>query len=182
MAGRLKLVFTLRDIIMHMNFNRIQSKAVSVYLADPYCRYQALKRSTNLLRACKQLDLPILILGNKNRFQIDNCCLPPTENIKIPVTRQFIMQAVSRFSVVVCLDPMAYISILRNLTVPVMIVATGEEIAAKPEIAVIADYLIPQSSDRLDAALGQVLLSEVQRRYMEFFSELVGNGLVYVSS
>jgi hypothetical protein len=77
---------------------------------------------------------------------------------------------------------MAYISILRNLTVPVMIVATGEEIAAKPEIAVIADYLIPQSSDRLDAALGQVLLSEVQRRYMEFFSELVGNGLVYVSS
>ena len=153
------------DSLLTMNFNKVSSRIVETYLADPYSQIQAVRRCTKLLVGCKAIGLPILVLGSKNKFHFNNpALLPSVEHVGSQVTSQFLMQVTGKYSLIICLDPVLYLPVLRSITVPLMLVATGKELTEHSEMLSISDYILPQSGSRLDAAIEYLLLPKSGER------------------
>ena len=144
-----------------MNFRRVSGRLIDAYIAEPYSQIQAIKRCTKILFGCKEVGLPILVLGSKNRFHFNNPgLLPSVEHVGSQVTKQFLMQAAGRYSLILCLDPILYLPVLTGIPIPLMIVATTKEIAYHSEILAITDYILPQAGGRIDAAIECLLLQK----------------------
>jgi len=148
-----------------MNFNKISGKIVDYYLSEPYSQIVALKRCIKVLNGCKTLGSPILVLGSKNKFHFSNpALLPSVEHVGTQVTKQFLMQATAKYSLILCLDPILYLPVLSNLTLPLMIVSTVTEMAESPEILTVADYILPQATGRIDSAIQHLISDELKRK------------------
>jgi hypothetical protein len=144
-----------------MNFNKLSGRIIDTFLAEPYCQIQAIKRCTKVLFGCKDVGLPILVLGSKNRFHFNNpALLPSVEHVSSQVTPQFLMQATGKYSLILCLDPVLYLPVLRSVSIPLMLVATAKEIADHSEMLSIADYILPQTGGRIDAAVEHLLMKK----------------------
>lgn len=137
-----------------MNFNKVSSILRDVYMTQPYSQLQALKRATKILIACRERGLPVLVMGSKNKFHFSNKSLMPClEHVGSQVSAELIMRAASKYGLIICLDPVLYQPILRSSNLPVLIVATARELAENAQIVEIADYIIPQCTTRIDAAV-----------------------------
>ena len=137
-----------------MNFNKISSHLKDVYMAEPYSLVQAIRRATKILIGCRERGLPVLVLGTKNKFHFNNpSLLPSVEYVGSQISKELIMRASTTYGLIICLDPVMYMAILRNATLPILIVATPRELSEHSGILEIADYIIPQCSNKIDAAV-----------------------------
>jgi len=146
-----------------MNFAKISGRVSDIYLADPYTCIVSYRRSLKFLESCKRNDRPILLLGSKNRLSfLDSKFLPAIKQFNQTIDKEFVMQASGNFGAFLCLDPLVYMPIIQNLPLPLVVVATAAELAEHPELSRIADYIIPQSSSKLEEAISHWLESQVK--------------------
>ena len=144
-----------------MNFNRVSTRLKDVYLSEPYSHIQALRRCIKVLKGCNDAGRPILVLGSKNKFHFNNPSLiTAVEHVGSQVTKQFCTQATSRYSLILCLDPLLYLPVLRNVSLPLMMVVTANDLLSDTDIAKVADYILPHTGGRIDSAIQHLLLSE----------------------
>ena len=138
-----------------MNFTKVRGRLAEHYLSEPYSQIQALKRVS---KAFSQSKLPILVLGNKNRFLSHTLKgLATVEHVGHQVNPELLMQVGRKYSFVVCLDPVLFLPVLQGINAPLVFVATPEELINNPDIAAIADYVIPHCGTKIDSAIDYIV-------------------------
>jgi hypothetical protein len=151
-----------------MNFNRVSKKVTNSFIIDPYASLMHYRRSFKLLKQLKENGSPILAIGNKhqggfdwkNNFDGINHAASSTSSGG-PMSETVLAAASKNYHLILCFDPVLYCRSLQNINLPVMSVATAQEISEYPEILKVTDYLLPAPTGRSDAALRQVIFGEV---------------------
>merc|ERR1712125_310900 len=103
-----------------MNVNRVVNKFRVTHIQDPFSMLMQYKRSFKLLQQLKENKAKVLILGNKNQFDID--WKGRFEGIQFNtgvVHVQVISMAPKYYSMILCLDPILYARSLRRINLPV---------------------------------------------------------------
>lgn len=65
------------------------------------------------------------------------------------------------YSLIICLDPVLFARHLRNYPLPIVGVASPNEVHDYPEILDIIDYLIPATTKRSDVTIRDLLWKEL---------------------
>jgi hypothetical protein len=143
-----------------MNFNRVSKVVTNNFILDPYASLMHYRRSFKLLKQLKENESPILVLGSKNQGGFDwknnfDGIRPSQMSESVLVT------ACKKYHLILCFDPVLYSKSLQGLNLPVMAVATSDELQQHPEILKVCDYLLPAPSGRADAALRQLVFGEI---------------------
>jgi len=151
-----------------MDFHRFaKNKLTQSFIANPYSLLQHYKRAYKLLEKMKTLEeghkkgASVLVLGDKHRFE----AVWEYENKKrtlgdegLRFTRErldekAITSASKYHDLIICLDPVLFAKSLHRINLPVMTVATAEEIHEHPEILDMTDYLLPTPDTKYAQAL-----------------------------
>lgn len=143
-----------------MNFNRVSKAITNNFILDPYASLMHYRRSFKLLKQLKDNESPILVVGSKNQrgFDWKNNFdgIRPTE-----MSESVLVTACKNYHMILCFDPVLYAKALKGINLPVMAVATVEEISQHPDILKVCDYLLPAPTGRADAALKQLVFGEI---------------------
>ena len=143
-----------------MNFNRVSSKVSNSFVMDPYATLMHYRRSFKLLKQLNERKSPILAIGNKNQSGFD--WKNNFDGIQqTGMNDSVLATAAKNYHLILCFDPVLFALSLQNLHLPIMVVATAQELAQYPEILQVTDYLLPAPTGRADAALRQLVFSEV---------------------
>jgi len=147
-----------------MNFNRLPRKVTNSFVSDPYACLMHYRRSFKLLKQLKDNASPILAVGNKNQasfnWKNDFAGIKHAQSGG-SMSDSVLSAACKNYHLLLCFDPVLYANALQGLNIPVMSVATSDELHQYPEILRISDYLLPAPSGRADAALQQLVFGEV---------------------
>jgi hypothetical protein len=150
-----------------MNFNRISKQVTNSFILDPYASLIHYRRSFKLLKQLKENGSPILAIGNKNQSGFDwknNFDGIKHEGSNLSgsgMSESVLAAATKNYHLILCFDPVLFASALQGMNLPVMSVATSDEVARHPEILQVSDYLLPAPTGRADAALRQLVYGEV---------------------
>eukprot|EP00916_Digyalum_oweni_P025913 GHVL01042678.1.p1 GENE.GHVL01042678.1~~GHVL01042678.1.p1 ORF type:complete len:170 (+),score=31.03 GHVL01042678.1:37-510(+) len=147
-----------------MNFNKIRNRVSTVYLSDPYSSLMLYKRAFKFISQLKNNSASVLILGSRNHVGIDWKNLFYTEGSDAlsrgGINETLILTAGKYYDAILCLDPALYYKHLYQTHLPVIGIATTKELATKPNITKVVDYLLPAPSGKVDAALKQLIMAE----------------------
>ncbi len=146
-----------------MNFNRISNKVTNTFILDPYATLMHYRRCFKLLKQLKDNKSPILAVGNKNQqgFDWKNNFDGIKHAAEGPMSESVLAAACKSYHLIMCFDPILYAKALQGINLPIMMVASAEDISKHPEILQVSDYLLPAPSGRADAALRQLVYGEV---------------------
>ena len=148
-----------------MNFNRVSRRVANSFIIDPYASLMHYRRSFKLLKLLKDNGSPILAVGNKNQSGFDwknnFDGINHAAATGGAMSESVLAAATKNYHLILCFDPVLYCHSLQGANLPVMSVATAEEISKHPEILQVSDYLLPAPSGRADAALRQLVFGEV---------------------
>eukprot|EP00405_Crypthecodinium_cohnii_P020733 CAMPEP_0206480410 /NCGR_PEP_ID=MMETSP0324_2-20121206/37294_1 /ASSEMBLY_ACC=CAM_ASM_000836 /TAXON_ID=2866 /ORGANISM="Crypthecodinium cohnii, Strain Seligo" /LENGTH=204 /DNA_ID=CAMNT_0053957225 /DNA_START=196 /DNA_END=810 /DNA_ORIENTATION=- len=132
---------------------------------DPYSMLMHYKRAFKLLDAMKKNGSQVLVLGDKKQVSIDwKGRFNGIEFNTGVVDEMVISSAPKHYDLILCTDPVLYAKSLRNINVPVMMMASAKEITQYPEILDVTDYLLPSPTGRHDAALMAVMSADHLRQ------------------
>jgi len=160
-----------------MNINRIANRITSTYIMDPYAMLMHYKRAFKLMKVMKDKRAKILMLGNKNQFGIDWKGRFSGMDFDTGIVDERVISSAPRhYQLVLCLDPVLYCRSLRKINIPVMMCATAREITQHPEILEVTDYLLPSPSSRHDAALRQLVMSQIDSEEKPGEAQPTGGG------
>merc|ERR1712118_236313 len=144
------------------------------YILDPYARMIHLKRAFKLLKELQKIPLEVgqkaevLVLGSRDkrmREWVDQLKHASGLAFTNPesINAAGISSAPYKYQMILCCDPLMYARYLDGINLPVMAVATAEEVAENPEILDAVDYLLPYPTNEAEEYMHREAQAEMTR-------------------
>lgn len=148
-----------------MEVARIPGVLTYQAICSPYSTLQHLRRTFKFLAQLKRGGGNILVVGQRHKHACTflSSHFPGLSRLRgSPASAASSLSAASaHYSLIVCLDCVAFAPLLRNINLPVLGICTPRELHEHPEIIRVLDYIIPHNGTRSDVALQKLLEEEV---------------------
>jgi hypothetical protein len=105
-------------------------------LLTPYSILQQYRRTSRFLRNLKHVSsLPIFILDAQTNLK--------SGSARYKIDTEFLATCTSKYSAIICKDPVAFSDVLRGIYLPRINVASVKDVENYPEMLSISEYLLP---------------------------------------
>eukprot|EP00923_Selenidium_pygospionis_P052107 GHVN01090154.1.p3 GENE.GHVN01090154.1~~GHVN01090154.1.p3 ORF type:complete len:159 (-),score=16.96 GHVN01090154.1:1142-1618(-) len=148
-----------------MRAKKVITTCSSHYIAEPYSILQHYKRTYKFLHQLRLNQASLLCLGRNDENCLDwkNDFRGIALEERGGVTRDLLTNAATTYDAILCLDMVGYAKVLMLANLPVVGVATVEDLEQHVDLCRVIDYLLPFPTSRTEAVIRDMLREQTEK-------------------